>query len=381
MTGFFVNPDVAIVLTGVLVASASALLGTFLVLRRSSLLADAIGHAILLGIVLVYLLTRDQYSPFFLFGAALAGLATVALSELLAGSRLVKTDAAIGLAYPLLFAVAVVLINLYARNVHLDQDAVLLGEIGFVWIDTTTVLGLELPKAVLSLGAVTLLDALFVLAFYKELKLTTFDPALAAALGFSPAIIFYLLLGLTSLTAVTAFDAVGAVLLVAFVIVPSAAAYLLTDQLWRMLQCAVLIGAGSSLLGYPTAVAFDVSIGGTMAAYTGLFLLLAFLFGPRYGLFAQRLRFRRQREASAERMLLVHLLNHEGAAERERENAAAALQGHLRWRPREAEAVLERSLRRGLVAREGELLRLTPAGRARAQSALEPDGPASSATP
>lgn len=381
MTGFFVNPDVAIVLTGVLVASASALLGTFLVLRRSSLLADAIGHAILLGIVLVYLLTRDQYSPFFLFGAALAGLATVALSELLAGSRLVKTDAAIGLAYPLLFAVAVVLINLYARNVHLDQDAVLLGEIGFVWIDTTTVLGLELPKAVLSLGAVTLLDALFVLAFYKELKLTTFDPALAAALGFSPALVFYHLLGLTSLTAVTAFDAVGAVLLVAFVIVPSAAAYLLTDQLWRMLQCAVLIGAGSSLLGYPTAVAFDVSIGGTMAAYTGLFLLLAFLFGPRYGLFAQRLRFRRQREASVERMLLVHLLNHEGAAERERENAAAALQGHLRWRPREAEAVLERSLRRGLVAREGELLRLTPAGRARAQSALEPDGPASSATP
>mgnify|MGYP002778976483 CR=1 FL=1 len=371
MNAFFVNPDVAILGTGLLVAASSALLGTFLVLRRSSLLTDAISHAVLLGIVLVYLLTGNAYSPLFVLGAALAGLGVVLLSELLASSRRVKTDAAIGLVYPLLFAVAVVLINVFARNVHIDQDAVLLGEIGFVWIDTTTVLGLELPKAMLTLLAVTLANLLFVLLFYKELKLTLFDAGLAAALGFSPVLVFYLLLGLTSVTAVAAFDAVGAVLFVAFVIVPSAAAYLLTDELWRMLAYGVLIGMASSLLGYPTAVLLDVSIGGMMALYTGLFLLLALLLGPRYGLWAQAARRRGERERNAVRTLLVHLYHHERDAAAS-ENAVEALQSHLRWSPQEARSALERGLGQGLLLREGALLRLTSAGRAQAREVLEP---------
>ncbi len=247
-----------------------------------------------------------------------------------------------------------------------------MGEIGFVWIDTLNVWGLELPKALVSLSAVTLLNLIFVLLFYKELKLTIFDAGLAAALGFSPTLVFYLLLGLTSITAVTAFDAVGAVLLVAFIIVPSAAAYLLTDQLWRMLLYAVLIGVLSSLLGYPTAVLFDVSIGGTMASYTDLFLLLAFLFGPRYGLFAQELRRRSQRERNTERMLLVHLYHHEKSPERSRENAVGALHSHLMWSPKEAESVLARSLERGLVVQDAALLRLTPEGREKAREVLKP---------
>jgi manganese/zinc/iron transport system permease protein len=288
------NPDVVVPVVGALVGVASSLVGTFLVLRGSNLLADAISYSVLLGIVLVYLVTGNQYSPFFVAGAAAVGLLTVFLTELLARSGRVKADAAIGLVYPFLFAIAVVLINVFARNVHIDTDAVLLGEIGFSWLNTVTLGGVAVPSALLTLGTVTLLNALFVSLLYKELKLATFDPGLAAALGFSPTLLYYLLLGLTSVTAVTAFDAVGAVLLVAFIIVPPAAAYLLTDTLWKMLLLGAGIGVASSGLGYVSAIWLNVSIGGSMALCTGLFLLAALLFGPRYGLLAQRALRRRQ---------------------------------------------------------------------------------------
>ena len=370
---FFTNPDVAIVLTGLLVGTASALVGTFLVLRKSSMLADAVSHSILLGIILVFLITKNQYSPFFILGAAAAGVLTVALTELLASSKRVKDDAAIGLVYPFLFAIAVLLINLYARDVHIDVDAVLLGEIGFVWIDTTRLFGVDVPNSLLTMGAVTLANLLFVTLFYKELKLSTFDPGLAAALGFSPVLVYYLLLFLTSVTAVTAFDAVGSVLLVAFVIVPPAAAYLLTDKLYKMLLFGVLIAVLSSVLGYASAVWLDVSIGGMMASYTGVFLVLAFLFGPRYGLFAQEFRRGEQRRRNAERTLLVHLYNHEDSASSERENVVSALHTHLRWSEPRATEVIARGLEQNLVQKAGgEHLDLTPKGRILAQEVLEP---------
>ncbi len=366
------NPDVAIVLVGALVGIASSLLGTFLVLRKSSLLADAISHSILLGIIVVYLITQNQTSPFYTFGAAVVGVLTVALTELLATSKRVKSDAAIGLVYPLLFAIAVLLINIFARNVHIDQDAVLLGEIGFVWIDTVQLGALEIPRALVTMSVVTVVNLLFVTFFFKELKLATFDPGLAAALGFSPTLIYYALLSLTSVTAVTAFDSVGAVLLVAFVIVPPATAYLLTDKLWRMLLYGVLISLGSSLLGYILAVVFDVSIGGMMVCVTGALLLAAFLFSPSYGLLAQEIRRNAQRRDNAERMLLVHLYNHEGGDESFEESAVDALQTHLRWREAEAREVVASSLEQNFISKQSDKLFLTDKGRVLAQEVLEP---------
>ena len=284
---FFLEPTPMILLTGALVAAAGALVGTFLVLQRNSMLSDAISHSIVFGIVVVWLLTHAQSGPFQIMGAAVTGMLTVFLTQLLAGTRRVKPDAAIGLVFPILFAAGVLLLNLYARDVHIDEHTVLLGEIGFVWLDTMSLFGIEMPQAVVWMGTVTLVNFAFILTFYKELKLATFDPQLAAALGFAPTFLFYVLLALTSTTAVAAFDAVGAVLFIAFVIVPPAAAYLLTDRLSLMLLFGVLIGVASSFSGYPIAVFFDVSVGGTMAAMTGVFFLLAFLLGPRHGVLAQ----------------------------------------------------------------------------------------------
>lgn len=372
MAALFASDVAMIVLTGALVAAAAALLGTFLVLRGNAMIADAISHAIVLGIVVVWLATHVTSGPVQLVGAAVTGVVTVFLIEALAASRRVKPDAAIGLVFPALFAIGVLLLNLYARDVHIDTHTVLLGEIGFVWLDTMSVAGVEVPRAVVWMSLITVINAAFVLAFFKELKLGIFDRELAVALGLAPTALFYALFALTSTTAVAAFDAVGAVLFVAFVIVPPAAAYMLTDRLVPMLLLAVVIGVAASLSGYPLALALDVSIGGMMAVMTGVFFAVAFLCGPRHGLLAQVWRHRQQRYADESRALVVHLQAHEGGARAGEENQVPALEQHLGWSPVQAQRILRRSLRRGLVLREGERLHLTERGRATARELVEP---------
>lgn len=369
---FFANTTVMIVLTGMLVGTASTLVGTFLVLRGSSMLSDAISHSIILGIVLVWLLTGAQTGPLQIAGAALTGVLTVLLTELLARTRRVRDDAAIGLVFPALFSVGVLMMNLYARDIHIDQHTVLLGEIGFVWLDTMDVGGIEVPRAVVSMTLVTVLNLLFVTLFFKELKIATFDPGLAAALGFAPAVMSYALLFLTSATAVAAFDAVGAILFIAFVVVPPSAAYLLSDRLWAMLALGVGIAVLSSIGGYGAAVMLDVSIGGMMALMTGAFLLLAYLFGPRHGIIARSHRRRREQDTNALRTVAIHLYSHEGTPGQQAENVALALETHLGWSARRAREAIAQGITRDLMVRQGESLVLTPKGRASARAILEP---------
>jgi manganese/zinc/iron transport system permease protein len=373
IASFLASPDAIIVTIGALVGIAASLLGTFLVLRQSSMLSDAISHSVLLGIVVVFLLTGAVDSPLQIVGTALAGLATVVLIELLTRTGRIKNDAAIGLVFPALFAVAVILINLYARHVHLDTDAVILGEIAFAWLETVRVGAYEVPRSLLTMAVITFLNLSFVSILYKELKLATFDEGLARALGFRPQLLFYALLTLTSVTAVGAFDAVGAILLIAFVIVPPAAAYLLTDRLAWMLVLGALIAIFSSVGGYGLAMHYDVSISGMMASMTGVFFALGFIFGPRYGLISQELRRRRQRREAALRMLAVHLYNHEAEPGKD-EHLIIGFEAHLRWSSRKVEAVISELLRRGLATRgpKGERLHLTERGRTFAREVLEP---------
>lgn len=366
------NPALMIMLVGALVGTASTLVGTLLVLRGTSMLSDAIGHSIVFGIVLVWLLTHQQSGPVQIIGAALTGVLTVFLTELLVSTRRVKKDAAIGLVFPVLFSLGVLLLNLYARDVHIDTHTVLLGEIGFVWLDTVTLGDYRVPQSLVSMGAMTLINLVFITLFYKELKLATFDEALAKALGLAPGVLFYVLLLLTSGTAVAAFDAVGAVLFVAFVIVPPSTAYLLTDRLWLIFVLGTLVSIISSVAGYTLAVAWDVSIGGMMAVMTGVLLTLAFLLGPRYGLFAQWLRRRAQRRLNEVRTLAVHLYNHEDEPRQAVENVTHALREHLLWDDARAHRVVERSCRDRLILRRGEALELTDTGRELAREILEP---------
>ncbi len=362
---------VSIVATGALVGTAASLLGAFLVLRENSMLTDAISHSIVFGIVVTWLLTRQASGPVQIVGAALTGLLTVWLTELLTRTERVKNDAAIGLVFPALFSIGVLLLNLYARDVHIDTHTVLLGEIGFVWLDTISIAGVEIASSLVWMAVVTVVNLLFVVVLYKELKLSTFDAALARSLGFRPGVLFYALLALTSVTAVAAFDAVGAVLFVAFAIVPPSTGYLLTDRLWRMIAIGVASSFVASGLGYALALRWDVSIGGTMAATAGGLLALAFLFGPRHGLIAQEIRRARLARRNDLRALAVHLFNHEDDADAE-ESLVAALHEHLRWPAPRARRILVRALDETVVRRDGRRLELTPKGRALAREILEP---------
>jgi len=354
----------------VIVAVACALPGVFLVLRRMAMMSDAISHTVLLGIVLGYFLLGSLESPFLILAAAAMGVVTVSLTELLMRTRLVRQDAAIGLVFPALFSIAVILISRFARGVHLDVDAVLLGELAFAPFDRVDILGYDLPRGMVVMGITLILNAALITLFYKELKLTTFDAGLAVALGFSPTLIHYGLMLMVSVTAVAAFDAVGSVLVVALMITPPAAAYLLTNRLSRMLLYSAALAAAGAIAGFWMAWFLDANIAGSIATMLGMLFLGVFLLAPERGLLAQAARRGRQRWEFAQTALAIHLLNHENTPQMESECRVDHLHYHLKWEPNFASTVVDQAERGGLVLRHNGDLALTPQGRERARTAL-----------
>ena len=368
MTGF----QVEIQLIAAVAAVACALPGVFLVLRRMALMSDAISHSILLGIVLAFFVVENLSSPLLIAGAAATGVLTVWLVELTHRTRLVREDAAIGLVFPALFSVGVVLIARYAGSVHLDVDAVLLGELAFAPFRRLSLGGVDLgPQALWVMSAILVLNLGFVLLFYKELELTTFDAALAASLGISPALMHYGFMTLVSITAVGAFDAVGSVLVIALMIAPPAAAYLLTERLPAMIAMSAAFGLVAAIAGYWLAHALDASLAGSMATVAGALFVVTWMIAPHRGVVAQVRRRAMQRLEFATRMLVIHLHQHEGSADAEVENRVQHLQRHLRWKGDFADRIVRAAERRELLASDDAgALRLTDRGRELARVAL-----------
>ena len=365
------SAQIEIQLIAVVVAVACAIPGVFLVLRRLSMASDAITHSVLLGIVIGFFIVEDLGSPLLIVGAAATGLVTVFLVEVLTRTQLVREDAAIGLVFPALFSIGVILISRFAGDVHLDVDAVLLGELAFAPFDRFEAFGWDFgPSALVKMSVILVLNALCVAAFWKELKLATFDPALAYALGLSPALLHYGLMGLVSVTAVGAFEAVGSILVVALMVGPPATAYLLTDRLAAMVGLSAALGAGGAIAGYWLAHALDGSIAGAMATVVGIEFLLAGLLAPRRGLVAAARRHAAQRIRFAETMLAVHLLHHEGVPGEAHETQLEHLSAYLRWDDDFARRIVRSARREGLVDDRGGGLELTERGRATAAEAL-----------
>jgi len=277
-----------IILTGALVAVTCGLLGCFLVLRKMSMVGDAISHAVLPGIVIAFLLSGSRETLPMLLGAGATGLFATFLIEYFHRRANLQTDAAIGVTFTFLFAIGIILISAFAGKVDLDQDCVLYGEIAYVPIDLWvtpegTILG---PRPVYILSAVLLIVALFIRLGYKELKLTSFDPAFASALGISTALWHYLLMAAVSLTTVSSFESVGAILVIAFLIGPPATAYLMTHDLKQMLVITVGLGIFISFAGYWMAYWLNASIAGCMAVITGACFATVFIY--------QRIRIRKK---------------------------------------------------------------------------------------
>ncbi len=358
------SPQLEIQLIAVIVAVACALPGVFLVLRRMSMMSDSITHTILLGIVLGFFVTHDLSSPLLIVGAALMGVVTVWLTEMLSRTRLLAEDAAIGIVFPLLFSIAIILISRFAGSIHLDTDSVLLGELAFAPFDRMVIGGVDIgAKSIYITGVLLLINLTAIIIFFKELKVATFDPMLAAVLGFTPALVHYGLMTLVSLTAVGAFQAVGSILVVAFMVGPPVTAYLLTDDLKQMLLLSGLLGAVNGILGYQTAALLDVSIAGSMAVVTGIVFLLVFIFAPHRGLVSSLLRKRNQRIQFAKINLLLHLHNHEGTDEEASESGINDIQTHLRWDTVFTKNILERLREENCIRFDDGVVKLTDQGR------------------
>ncbi len=363
--------SLVIVLTGVLIAIACALPGSFLILRRMSMLADAISHAVLPGLVAGYALAQGPNLLTGAAGAVAAALLTVVLVQALERTQRVSADGAIGIVFPALFALGTAIVSRFYADVHIDADAILYGNIEFAALDRLLVGSADLgPSAVWTSGVLVALNLGAILVTYKELKISTFDPGLSASLGYSPSLLHYGLMTLVAITSVGAFTAVGAVLTVALFIVPAATAFLLTQRLPVMLALAATTGALAAVLGYGLAVALDASVAGAIAASAGLLFLLAYLFSPYQGVLAHRRQQQRQRLQFAQDTLILHLITHEGTDRSGQESAVAHLRQELRWAPSFADQVVRRVVERGLVARTNGHLALTAQGRIQAQELL-----------
>lgn len=280
-----------IIITGMLCAAAASLLGNFLVLRKLSMLGDAISHAVLPGLAAAFLISGSRNSLPMFIGAVIVGALTALLTEWIRRFGRVEEGAAMGVVFTTLFALGLVLIVRAADKVDLDAGCVLYGAIELTPLDTVDVAGYSVPRAAVVLAAVLAVNALFVVVFFKELKLTSFDESLADSLGFSSRLMHYALMVLVAITAVASFESVGNILVVAMFIVPPAAAGLLTHRLGVMIVLSLLIAAGGAAAGHVAAVAGPPLFGyrstttaGMMAVAVGLLFLLALLLSPNQGL-------------------------------------------------------------------------------------------------
>ena len=280
--------DFWIILTGCLAAISCGLLGCFLILRKMAM----IGDAVLPGIVIAFLFSGSLGSLPMLIGAASFGLITTYLIETFNKKGGLQNDASIGITFTWLFAIGVILISLYADNVHIDQDCVLFGEIAYVALEplVSIIPGIVAPHTVWVLGIVMLLIIAMIIVGYKGLLLTTFDPSFAASIGVSTVVWHYLLMSAVSVTTVVSFESVGAILVVALLIAPAATAYLLTDQLPKMLVIAALVGVIASYGGYYLAVWLDASVAAAISTVLGFEFTLVFLIAPQNGVLVKRFR-------------------------------------------------------------------------------------------
>lgn len=267
-----------IILIGALVAINCSLIGTYLVLRKAAMMGDAISHAVLPGLVIAFLVAGSRTNGVVLLGAGVVGILATFLMEFLHRKAKVQADASIGINFTWLFALGIILISFYGRRVDLDPDCILYGDIAYAPLDTLTGPGgIHLgPRPVYILAVMLLLNLAFIILGYKELAVTTFDPAFAKSTGMNAAFWHYMLMGATSFTTVAAFEMVGAILVVALLVAPAAAAYLITQRLHTMLAVASLLGVLSAIGGYYLALWVNGSIAGGIATVAGVIFFLIF---------------------------------------------------------------------------------------------------------
>lgn len=267
-----------------------ALVGSYLLLRRMSLLGDALSHALLPGLAVAFFLGGTRNIGIMSAGALISSLLTVVSIDLLSRVGRMSGEAATGVAFTAFFALGVLLITWVARDVDLDPGCVLYGQLEFVAFDTISIAGCLVPRAMVWMTMVLALNIAALSIFFKEIVLVAFDSAFATALGFSAWLIHYALLSLATITMVTSFQAVGSILVIALLIAPPATAYLYTDRVGRLMFLAVVFAVSASVLGYLLALYWNTSAAALIAVVAGAQFLLSVFVAPSYGVLAKSIR-------------------------------------------------------------------------------------------
>ncbi len=281
-----------ILFVGTLSACSCALLGNYLVLRRLSLMGDAISHAVLPGLAIAFLITSSRAAWPMFAGAVIVGVITALLTQVITRYGKVEHGAAMGVVFSILFAIGLVLIRQVADHVDLDPGCVLYGNIVQIALDAQFE---DVPPAARNLACVFVLNILFVGLFYKELKISSFDPDLATTLGINATLMHYALMVMVAVTTVANFESVGSILVIAMLIVPAATAHLLTDRLGVMILLSQLIACFSAVTGHllacygPGWVGVDAvaNTSAMMAVVVGFVLFVAIFLAPEQGLLAK----------------------------------------------------------------------------------------------
>lgn len=359
--------QIEIMITAIIVSLACGLSGLFLVLRKMSMTSDAISHSILLGIVVAFIITHDLNSPFLIIGAAATGIITVFISEVIQKTKLVNEDSAVGLTFPLLFSLGVILISYFASDVHIDVDSVLLGEIAFIPFDRVNIGNIDIaPKAMITMSIILVLNIAFLLLFFKQLKVSTFDSSFASSIGAKPTLMNYLLMSLVSITAVGAFDSVGSILVIALMVVPVSIGILISGKINIIILVVIISGIFSSIAGYRVAGLYDLSISGSITSILGLVFLLVFMFSPNQGLIYNIFHKKNKKVDFSKNLLLVHIMNHSDSEIEEEENNIDNIHKHLNWTEDYTDKIIEKVIKSKDVNVSGSILKLTESGKKKA---------------
>ena len=275
-----------IVLMGFLVSGTCGLVGCFVILRRMALVGDAISHSLLPGITIAFLLTNSRDTLPMMLGAIAAGITTVVLIEAIRHSSRIKPDAAIGIVFSSLFAIGIILISVFADKIDLDAECVLYGELGFIPLQDIAMFGgVEIgPEPVIRMTIIAVIAIGLLIAFFKEMLVTSFDPGLAASLGINPTRYQYGLTLFLSVVIVSSFESVGVVLVIAMIIFPGATALLITDRLTKAIWLSILFSLLYAVLGFHLATWLEASIAGGMTVIAGFIFGLVWMAAPKRGL-------------------------------------------------------------------------------------------------
>lgn len=389
--------DTWIAAIAALAAVACALPGCFLVLRRLAMMGDAISHAVLPGLaggfllvlwasdagsirtVLPWIAGADPRHPLvMLTGAIVVGILTAVFTEFLHEHLRTDRGAAMGIVFTSLFALGLIMIRRAADDVRVDLDpaCVLYGSLELARLDTLQIAGRDVPRALVTLGGVALLNGAGTAILLRVLRATSFDPAFSQVAGLRPRVAHLLLMTMTAVTAVAAFEAVGTILVVAMIVTPAATAQLLARRLGAMLIVAAAIGVVSAIGGHWAAITVprvfgfeDTVTSGMIAVVGGVLFALAIVLAPRDGILPAR----RRTHALGMRILAEDLLGMLYRAEEAGEQLSieivrARASAGLDVGPRRVASACARLRRRGHIETADGMFTLTASGRALARS-------------